>query len=583
MDFQFLNSSPANWIQALGVTFFHSLWVGIIMALLTSIIIIGTRRSAASIRYNLLTALMCFFVIAVGFIFYRSLDFVDLPAQAARLPLPAKVNLGPLTQFQGIASDGVLNGLDGLMNFWFSYSLQIVMIWFFIICIKCIKLIANLNTISHLKKTQVFEAGKYWEQKVNEICNKLEITEPVRILQSGIAKIPLVAGHLKPIILVPIGFLNGLAPMEVEAILCHELAHIKRRDYLVNFIQSLIEIVFFFNPAILWVSRLIREERENCCDDLALSFTSDKKDYIKALISCEEYQFNTPEFAMSINGTNNQVLDRVKRMIYNKSTSLNTLEKTILTVVLISSFLLTSAFMNPSKNSSAIKSKLDSTVPNLQDTTKKAPGKKASGKISALTNKKTIAEAKRKKDQKNGANQKLKPTQEDLDAARGDAEAARADANASRADAMVAKEDARVAKEDARVAEEEAKLRQEEIRVTRNERKSAKGELTINENINRVSSSTNSSSSSIKPPAPPRPPVSLRAPAPPAAPSATDVMTKELLKDGIVRQISNLTYKLNKEELIVNGKRQPDAVHKKYRGKYLANDGQNITVRVNSN
>jgi bla regulator protein BlaR1 len=580
MDFQLLNSLPSNWIQSIGITFFHSLWVGVILALLTSVVIITTRKSAASVRYNLLTALMCCFVIAVGYIFYRSLDFADLPTLATGLPLPVNVELGPLTQFQGIASDGVLNSVDGLMNLWFSYSAQIVMIWFLIICIKCIQLVANLNTIRHLRKTQVFEAGKYWEQKVNEISHRLAITEPVQILQSGIAKLPMVAGHLKPIILVPLGFLNGLAAIEVEAILCHELAHIKRRDYLVNFIQSLIEIVFFFNPAILWISRLIREERENCCDDLAISYTSNKKDYIKALISCEEYQFNTPEFAMSISGSNNQVLDRVKRMIYNRSTSLNTLEKTILTVVLISSFLLTSAFMDPS---AALRSQLTNTL-NLQDTTKKVIGKKPVRKISALKNKKTIAEGKRVKAQKNDAIQSS--AQKDLNVAKADAEAVRADAEAAKADAEVAKEDARVIKE-------EAKLRQEEMKLNRDERKSAKQEIRINENINRVNSST--SSNVARPPAPPRapvflraplppkPPVSLRAPLPPAAPSATDLMTKELLKDGIVRQISNLTYKLNKDELIVNGERQPDSVHRKYRIKYLTNYSQNITVRVNSN
>jgi bla regulator protein BlaR1 len=80
----------------------------------------------------------------------------------------------------------------------------------------------------------------------------------------------MVIGNLKPVILMPIGLLTALTTEEVEAILMHELAHIKRRDYLVNLLQSLMEIVFFFNPAVLWISQLIKAERENCCDDLAL-------------------------------------------------------------------------------------------------------------------------------------------------------------------------------------------------------------------------------------------------------------------------------------------------------------------------
>ncbi|WP_448634383.1 M56 family metallopeptidase [Pedobacter panaciterrae] len=132
-----------------------------------------------------------------------------------------------------------------LMNIWTSYSVQIVMIWFLIICIKCIQLMMGMHAIYYLKNTQIYSAGNFWENKVTELSIKLKIPKNIQILQSGLTKVPVVAGHLKPVILIPLGLLNGLSAAEVEAIISHELAHIKRSDYLVNILQSLIEIIFF--------------------------------------------------------------------------------------------------------------------------------------------------------------------------------------------------------------------------------------------------------------------------------------------------------------------------------------------------
>ncbi|WP_317169490.1 M56 family metallopeptidase [Mucilaginibacter humi] len=164
------------------------------------------------------------------------------------------------------------------------------------------------------------------------------------LLESGLTKAPMVIGNLKPVILMPIGLLTALTTAEVEAILVHELAHIKRRDYLVNLLQSLMEIVFFFNPAVLWVSQLIKAERENCCDDLAPAQSSDKVSYVRALLSCEEYQQSVPAYVMAFPGGNGSLFDRVKRIAGNRNHSLNLLEKTMLAICLVVSGLCMSAY-----------------------------------------------------------------------------------------------------------------------------------------------------------------------------------------------------------------------------------------------
>jgi hypothetical protein len=140
-----------------------------------------------------------------------------------------------------------------------------------------------------------------------------------------------------------VGFINALTKDEVEAILAHELAHIRRRDYLVNLLQSFMEIVFFFNPAVLWISELIKAERENCCDDIAIACTNSKYGYIQALLSCQEYQ-PSPGLGMAMAGQKSNLLDRVKRIVNNNNQSLNIMEKTLLTIGLVAAGICTVAF-----------------------------------------------------------------------------------------------------------------------------------------------------------------------------------------------------------------------------------------------
>jgi bla regulator protein BlaR1 len=156
--------------------------------------------------------------------------------------------------------------------------------------------------------------------------------------------VPMVIGHLKPVILIPIGFINALSSEEVEAILVHELAHIRRRDYLVNLLQSFMEIVFFFNPAVIWISQLIKAERENCCDDIAIAQAGDKGSYIQALLSCQEYQHAAPGLSMALATNKSTLLNRVKRIVNNHNQSLNIMEKTLITICMVTAGLFTVAF-----------------------------------------------------------------------------------------------------------------------------------------------------------------------------------------------------------------------------------------------
>ena len=110
---------------------------------------------------------------------------------------------------------------------------------------------------------------------------------------------PVVIGYLRPVILVPVGMLAGMPAAQVEAILLHELAHVRRRDYLANLLQTVGEGFLFYHPAIWWISSVIRSERENCCDDLVVEASGDAREYAAALAALEHTRLAADRAALA--------------------------------------------------------------------------------------------------------------------------------------------------------------------------------------------------------------------------------------------------------------------------------------------
>ncbi len=332
-------------IKALGNTLMHSLWQGVLLAVVGGLVVIFTKKQSAAVRYNLLIAAMLLFACGTVVTFLGQLQSAEGQhiaivntgnAAAANVAvIQQESNASPAVK----AKQSVGNILVDYLN---EHSNTIVLIWFLIICAKSIKLAAGVYEVYQLKNTKINALDKYWNDRLAQLSAHLKIKQVIGIVESGIAKVPMVIGHFKPLILIPVGFINALSTDEVEAILVHELAHIRRRDYLVNLLQSFMEIVFFFNPAVLWVSQLIKAERENCCDDIALEQASSKYGYIQALLSCQEYQ--APGLSMALAHNKSNLLNRVKRMVNNHNQSLNIMEKTLLTICLVAAGFCTVAF-----------------------------------------------------------------------------------------------------------------------------------------------------------------------------------------------------------------------------------------------
>ena len=330
-------------IGAICNTLVYSLWQGLLLAAVAGFIVLATRKSSSALRYNLLITALMLFMLGSSATFITQVSHISSVAggvtpvagdiaETVAQPVVVATNAGN-------NSNIMLNVLDYLNG----YHNNIVLIWFLIICAKSVQLCVGLYSTYRLKHTYTKPIGGFWGERMQQLAALSGIRQTVSILESGIAKVPMVIGHLKPVVLIPMGLLTALSAEEVEAVIIHELAHIKRRDYLVNLLQGLVEIVFFFNPAVRWISQLIKAERENCCDDLVLAQNSNKVDYIRALISCEEYQAAMPRYAMAFAGKNT-LLSRVKRLTESRNHSLNLFERTLLAVCLVASGLCMSAF-----------------------------------------------------------------------------------------------------------------------------------------------------------------------------------------------------------------------------------------------
>ena len=304
-------------MKALVWTFVHSLWQGLLAALIAAVIITATKRTRAQIRYNLLGLLFIAFLIGSVVTFFVQWGLA-MEARHASLIQGSSGMVGTVEIQQGLAN--ILSG-------WFDQNaVWIITLWAVFFFVHCLQLFAGLASVQRLRHYQTHPIAEEWETRLSQLCRLMGINHPVSILQSGLVKVPVAIGFFKPLILLPVGMVNHLPAEQVETILLHELGHIRRKDWLVNILQHFAESVFFFNPAIRWISSLIREEREACCDDLVMDHSAVKNNYLNALVSFQEYA-NQSSYAMAISSRKQYLLHRIQRMVTRENKRLSMGEK----------------------------------------------------------------------------------------------------------------------------------------------------------------------------------------------------------------------------------------------------------------
>lgn len=329
-------------IQAFSWMLIHSLWQGLLIAVLAVISLMLARKASAAVRYNLVFLQFLLFAGSCTLTFIWIWNSNAL--QPAAKPLAGAVGYNA-AQFFNLNAAGIKAFTQTCANYFTANAPVVVLLWFTLFVFRAIKMMRSVLYIHQARRRYISAPAQYWQQKVTALCQKLQLTKAVQLFESGYVKVPLVVGHLKPIVLIPVGLLAGLPAGQVEAVLLHELAHIRRNDYVVNFIQVLVETVFFFNPGLLWISSLLRDERENCCDDIALAQTQNKREFVQALISFKEYSLYGTAYQVAFPGKKNQLLQRISRILQNQNKGIGTSEKIFFLagIIILSSMVATAA------------------------------------------------------------------------------------------------------------------------------------------------------------------------------------------------------------------------------------------------
>ena len=189
----------------------------------------------------------------------------------------------------------------------------IVWAWCFGVVAFATRPLVGWYTVHRLRTVGVSPVPASVHSVLERVSQRLGLRRAAQILQSTLVQVPVVVGYFRPVILVPMSVISGLPASQLEAILAHELAHIRRHDYLVNLLQTLVETVFFYHPAVWWLSRQIRNERENCCDDVAVAVLGSGVDYGRALLAVAE--LHRPSTALALGVRGGSLLGRVRRIL----------------------------------------------------------------------------------------------------------------------------------------------------------------------------------------------------------------------------------------------------------------------------
>jgi GWxTD domain-containing protein len=304
------SNETAILIHALGWTLVHFCWQGAIVALLLWCALTLLRGGRPQLRYGAACCALVLMLLLPVMTFVR-IVMTGASFESAKEHFTA----GWIPAF------GLPNGQSGPIEPWMGHAARvldqampwILSLWLAGVVLFLLRLNVGLIATARLRSEATLPLPEELHALFRRLCESLAITRTVRLIGSAVAQTPMVAGWLRPVVLIPVGCLTGLSMGQIEAILAHELAHIRRHDYLVSVLQTIVEALLFYHPAVWWVSKQLRKEREYCCDDLAVRVGGNTLDYAKALSLLEE---NRSSVYITALGANGGVLTmRIKRLL----------------------------------------------------------------------------------------------------------------------------------------------------------------------------------------------------------------------------------------------------------------------------
>lgn len=346
-------------VEQLGWMLIHSLWQFAILAWLAGITVRLLGRRSAALRYGILVIAMAILVMAPVATWLRPYP-VPSPISAASVtgptaksasivtvssvPKPPRVandpnmlhdlpdgntamipnsQSGDLPESESQSSDlrsmaatkhpGVLAWFERVKTGLRPWLAWIVAAWGLGVIVCALRPLLGWYTLRRLRRIGVSAVSEEVLTTLRRLSARLGLRRTVSVMYSTLAQAPVVVGYLKPIVLLPASLMTHIPAAQLEAILAHELAHVRRHDFIVNLLQTLIETLFFYHPAVWWLSSQIRMEREHCCDDLVVQLLGNRVEYGRALLAVAELPGGRTLLAPG--ATDGSLLSRIRRIV----------------------------------------------------------------------------------------------------------------------------------------------------------------------------------------------------------------------------------------------------------------------------
>jgi beta-lactamase regulating signal transducer with metallopeptidase domain/WD40 repeat protein len=342
-------------VERLGWVLVHSFWQFALVALLAGVTVRALRRNSATTRYSLLVVAMAVAVAApvATWLLVRIETPPEFSASraAAVIELESDVLMNPGTgaaPFSGgliLASDSdpevpvtdyeavsmtsqvpsdmpmpspermqpvpsLSERIQTVLRPWLAW---IVTVWGLGVVLCSARPLLGWHTLRSLRRVGTSPVSVEVQAALTHVSKRIGLRHAVQVLQSTLAQVPIVVGYFRPVILLPISLVTNLPAAQLETILAHELVHVRRHDFVVNLLQTLVETLFFYHPAVWWLSHRIRVEREHCCDDQVVKLLGNRVEYGRALVAIEQLRGGSSVLALS--AADGSLLSRVRRIV----------------------------------------------------------------------------------------------------------------------------------------------------------------------------------------------------------------------------------------------------------------------------
>jgi beta-lactamase regulating signal transducer with metallopeptidase domain len=350
--------------EAIGWTIVHSLWQGTLIGVLALLFLKLRNNAPVQLRY--LTGILAMAAILISSVLTFLMEYqpaLEYSTQGSSLSGVNSAATGPVPgsgfSFRGTGEKSIpaFEQLFGPALPWMS------MVWMAGVMLFSLRLVGGLIFAHRLKRRGISPLPLSWTTRLEALVLRSGIRRKLNFLISRKVMVPMVIGFLRPVVLIPAGIISLMPVDQLESVLAHEIAHIRRYDFLVNVLQSLIEALFFYHPVIWILSSNVRQEREKCCDDFAVSICGKLSVYARALAGLGEISTGTALHSVAITGNRNKILNRVERLINTRKMKTYAREKMLAGLLILGCVIIltfsTGASLSPTKGQTSYQFNLE--------------------------------------------------------------------------------------------------------------------------------------------------------------------------------------------------------------------------------